>query len=69
MAASWWTCTGLCCSRRPAACGLAPALPVLVAVRVVRAGGAAMLQANSVALVTTSAPAERRCRPARRRWA
>ncbi len=38
-----------------AACGLAPTLPVLVAVRVVRAGGAAMLQANSVALGTTSA--------------
>lgn len=53
----------------PAARGLAPALPVLVAVRVVRAGGAAMLPASSVALVTMSAPAGRRCRPARRRWA
>jgi hypothetical protein len=52
-----------------AACGLAPTPPVPVAVRVVQAGGAAMLQANSVALVTTSAPAGRRCRPARRRWA
>jgi len=52
-----------------AACGLAPTPPVPVAVRVVRAGGAAMLQANSVAPVTTTAPAGRRCRPARRRWA
>jgi EmrB/QacA subfamily drug resistance transporter len=43
-----------------AACGLAPALAVLVAVRVVQAAGAAMLQANSVALVATSAPAGRR---------
>ena len=51
----------------PAACGLAPALSAPVAVRVVRAGGAAMLQASSVTLVTTSAG--RRCRPARRRWA
>jgi MFS family permease len=50
------------------ACGLAPT-PVPVAVRVVRADGAAMLQASSVALVTTSAPAGRRCRPARRPWA
>ena len=39
-----------------AACGLAPTLAVLVAFRVVQAAGAAMLQANSVALVTTSAP-------------
>jgi hypothetical protein len=52
-----------------AACGLAPALPVLVAVRVVQVGCAAMLQANNVAPGTTSAPAGRRCRPARRRWA
>jgi MFS family permease len=43
-----------------AACGLAPTLGVLVAVRVVQAAGAAMLQANSVALVSTSAPAGRR---------
>ncbi len=43
-----------------AACGLAPTLGVLVAVRVVQAAGAAMLQANSVALVATSAPAGRR---------
>jgi EmrB/QacA subfamily drug resistance transporter len=40
-----------------AACGLAPTLPALVAFRVVQAAGAAMLQANSVALVTTSSPA------------
>jgi EmrB/QacA subfamily drug resistance transporter len=40
-----------------AACGLAPSLGVLVACRVLQALGAAMLQANSVALVTTSAPA------------
>jgi EmrB/QacA subfamily drug resistance transporter len=42
-----------------AACGLAPSLAVLVAFRVVQAVGAAMMQANSVALVTTSAPRER----------
>ncbi|HEX4250949.1 MAG TPA: MFS transporter [Pseudonocardia sp.] len=42
-----------------AACGLAPSLSVLVACRVLQALGAAMLQANSVALVTTSAPANR----------
>ena len=42
------------------ACGLAPTLAILVAVRVVQAAGAAMLQANSVALVATSAPAGRR---------
>ncbi|MBR7828213.1 MFS transporter [Actinospica sp. MGRD01-02] len=39
-----------------AACGLAPDLPVLIAMRAVQAAGAALLQANSVALVTTSAP-------------
>jgi EmrB/QacA subfamily drug resistance transporter len=37
-----------------AACALAPSLPFLVAFRVVQAVGAAMLQANSVALVVTS---------------
>ncbi len=42
-----------------AACGLAPSLFALVAFRVVQAAGAAMMQANSVALVTTSAPRER----------
>ncbi|MFF0126207.1 MFS transporter [Streptomyces mirabilis] len=42
-----------------AACGLAPSLLALVAFRVVQAVGAAMMQANSVALVTTSAPRER----------
>ncbi|HEY0803760.1 MAG TPA: MFS transporter [Pseudonocardiaceae bacterium] len=39
-----------------AACGLAPGLGALVAFRVVQAVGAAMLQANSVALVACSAP-------------
>jgi MFS family permease len=42
-----------------AACGLAPDLAVLIGCRVVQALGAALLQANSVALVTTSAPRER----------
>jgi MFS family permease len=42
-----------------AACGLAPSLTALIAFRVVQAFGAALLQANSVALVTTSAPRER----------
>ena len=43
-----------------AACGLAPTLAMLVGLRVVQAAGAAMLQANSVALVATSTPAGRR---------
>jgi MFS family permease len=43
-----------------AACGLAPSLWLLVLFRVMQAVGAALLQANSVALVTTSAPADRR---------
>lgn len=42
-----------------AACGFAPSLMALVVFRVVQAAGAAMMQANSVALVTTSAPCER----------
>ncbi len=42
-----------------AACGLAPSLGALIGFRVVQAVGAAMLQANSVALVATSAPPER----------
>ena len=42
-----------------AACGLAPSLGALVTLRLVQAVGAAMLQANSVALVTTSAPKAR----------
>lgn len=42
-----------------AACGLAPSLGALVAFRVVQAVGAAMMQANSVALVATSAPREK----------
>jgi MFS family permease len=47
-------------SAASAACGLAPTLTVLVGLRVVQAAGAAMLQANSVALVATSAPPGRR---------
>ena len=43
-----------------AACGLATTLTMLVGLRVVQAAGAAMLQANSVALVATSTPAGRR---------
>ena len=42
-----------------AACGLAPSLGALIAFRVVQGVGAAMLQANSVALVITSAPRDR----------
>ncbi len=42
-----------------ALCGLAPSLGVLIGARVAQAIGAAMLQANSVALVVTSAPANR----------
>jgi MFS family permease len=42
-----------------AACGLAPSLGVLVLLRLVQAVGAAMLQSNSVALVTISAPKDR----------
>jgi MFS family permease len=47
-------------SAASAACGLAPSLAWLVGLRVVQAAGAAMLQANSVALVATSAPTGRR---------
>jgi MFS family permease len=43
-----------------AGCGLAWSLGALIALRVVQAAGAAMLQANSVALVATSAPPEKR---------
>ncbi|WP_051093989.1 MFS transporter [Streptomyces sp. MspMP-M5] len=42
-----------------AACGLAPALGALVGFRILQAVGAALMQANSVALVTTSAPPDR----------
>jgi EmrB/QacA subfamily drug resistance transporter len=42
-----------------AACGLAPGLSALIAFRIVQGVGAALLQANSVALVTTSAPPAR----------
>src|ERR1700734_1536330 len=47
-------------SAASAACGLAPSLGILIALRVVQAGGAALLQANSVALVVTSVPARTR---------
>jgi MFS family permease len=43
-----------------AACGLAATLPVLIGLRLVQAAGAALLQANSVALVITSVPARQR---------
>jgi MFS family permease len=43
-----------------AACGLAPSLTALVVLRVVQAAGAALLQANSVALVVTSVPGRTR---------
>lgn len=42
-----------------AACGLAPTLSALIVFRLIQAFGAALLQANSVALVTTSAPRNR----------
>ena len=42
-----------------AACSLAPSLGALVLLRLFQAVGAAMLQSNSVALVTTSAPKDR----------
>lgn len=42
------------------ACALAPNLGWLIAFRVVQGVGAALLQANSVALITTSAPPNRR---------
>lgn len=42
-----------------AACGLAPSLGVLIGFRALQAVGAAMLQANSVALVLASAPRNR----------
>src|SRR5262245_36274524 len=42
-----------------AGCALAPSLPVLVVCRIVQGVGAAMLQANSVALITTAMPSGR----------
>ncbi|HEV2345860.1 MAG TPA: MFS transporter, partial [Actinocrinis sp.] len=42
-----------------AACGLAPSLAALIGFRAVQAVGAALMQANSVALVATSAPRAR----------
>jgi MFS family permease len=46
-------------SAASAACALTPSLGLLVAFRLVQAVGAAMLQANSVGLVTTSVPPAR----------
>jgi MFS family permease len=43
-----------------AACAVAPSLGALIALRLVQATGAAMLQANSVALVVTSVPDRQR---------
>ncbi len=43
-----------------AACGFSVSLPMLIGLRVVQATGAALLQANSVALVATSVPAPTR---------
>jgi EmrB/QacA subfamily drug resistance transporter len=42
-----------------AACGFAPSLGALIAFRAVQAVGAAMMQSNSVALVSTSVPRDR----------
>jgi MFS family permease len=42
-----------------AGCALAPNLPVLVGCRIVQGVGAAMLQANSVALIATAMPSGR----------
>jgi EmrB/QacA subfamily drug resistance transporter len=42
-----------------AACAVAPNLPVLVGLRAVQAVGAAMLQANSVALITLAMPRDK----------
>ena len=47
-------------SAASAACGLAPSLGALIALRLVQAAGAALLQANSVALVVTSVPTRTR---------
>jgi MFS family permease len=43
-----------------AACGLASSIAMLIGLRLVQAAGAAMLQANSVALVVTSVPPGKR---------
>ncbi|MDA8204595.1 MAG: DHA2 family efflux MFS transporter permease subunit [Thermaerobacter sp.] len=45
-----------------AACGAAPSLPFLIIARVFQAAGAAMLQANSVAIITAAVPANVRGR-------
>lgn len=40
-------------------CGLAPSLPILIGMRVLQAIGAAMLQANSVAIIVDALPKEK----------
>ncbi len=40
-------------------CGLAPSLPILIGMRVLQAIGAAMLQANSVAIIVDSLPSSK----------
>lgn len=40
-------------------CGLAPSLPALVGLRALQAVGAAMMQANSVAIITLAVPSQR----------
>jgi MFS family permease len=55
-----YLCGFLLFTAASAGCGLAWSLGALIALRVLQAAGAAMLQANSVALVTTSAPPGRR---------
>lgn len=40
-------------------CGLAPSLPVLIGLRAVQALGAAMMQANSIAIITLAVPPHR----------
>jgi MFS family permease len=47
-------------SAASAACAVAPSLGALIVLRVIQAAGAAMLQANSVALVVTSVPGHSR---------
>ena len=55
-----YLCGFLLFTAASAGCGLAWSLGALIALRLLQAVGAAMLQANSVALVSTSAPPGRR---------
>jgi EmrB/QacA subfamily drug resistance transporter len=43
-----------------ALCGVAPTIPILVGSRILQALGAAMLQANSIAIITSAVPASSR---------